>query len=192
VLNIVAAAIKEASALTDLDEQKTRLGCYATLLGEFDGPETVDLLIDLLSSEHPEVRVPAGEELEALAFDRFKEVAQGIERALERLPENAPALAELPYLLAEVGEPGCLKLIGRFLKRKEAEVVASSIEALVELGDPDAIALLTPLERDSRKVDLEEGAESQVTVGELATEARELLAELADDAAPAPRGKGGR
>ncbi len=191
----VLSEIKKARDLamkeSDPDEQKTRLGCLATLLGEFDGADTVDLLIDLLDTDHPEVRVVAGEELEALAFDRFKEVALGIERALTRLPENGPALAELPYLLAEVGEPGCLKLIGRFLKRKEAEVVASAIEALVELGDPEGPELLAGLLRDPRKVELDEGEGSQVTIGELAAEATELLEELAEEESPRPK-RGGR
>jgi len=32
-------------------------------------------------------------------------VALGIERAIGRLPADSPALTELPFLLAEVGEP---------------------------------------------------------------------------------------
>jgi HEAT repeat protein len=190
VLAAVADAIAKTREVSDPEEQKTRLGCYAQVLGELDGDKTVDLLVDLLDSEHAEVRVLAGEELEALAFDRFKEVALGVERALERLPEGGPALSELPYLLAEVAEPGCLKLIGRFLKRKEGEVVASAIEALVELGDPAAASMLTGLERDQRRVDLDDEA-TDVTVGELAAEARELLAEMADEAG-GKSGRGGR
>jgi hypothetical protein len=180
VLAAVADAMAQTRSISDPEEQKTRLGCYAELLGELDGDRTVDLLIDLLNSDHAEVRVVAGEELEALAFDRFKEVALGVERALSRLPESGPALSELPYLLAEVGEPGCLKLIGLFLKRREGEVVASAIEALVELGDPSGSSLLSGLERDQRRVDLDDEA-TDVSVGELATEARELLAEMAND-----------
>ena len=55
--------------------------------------------------ESAEARAVAGEELENIAFERFKEVALGIERALARLPKDSPALTELPYLLAEVAEP---------------------------------------------------------------------------------------
>ena len=40
------------------------------------GPRVVDALIDVLSSEHPEARRAAGEELEELAYERFKEVAR--------------------------------------------------------------------------------------------------------------------
>ena len=50
----VLAEIKKSRDLamkeSDPDEQKTRLGCLATLLGEFDGADTVDLLIDLLDT----------------------------------------------------------------------------------------------------------------------------------------------
>jgi HEAT repeat protein len=152
----------------------------APLLAELHGPEPVDVLVDLLASDEPEVRHAAGEALEDLAFERFKEVALGVERALDRLPVGSPALGELPYLLAEVGEPGCVKLLGRFLAHADADAVASAIEALVELGDPSAQPMLAKLERDTRQVDLdEEGEGGRVTIGELAQEARELLAELA-------------
>ena len=95
--------------------------------------------IDILGGVSHEARIAAGEGLETLAYDRFKEVALGIERALERLPKGSPALSELPFLLAEVGEPGCAKLLGRFLQNEDAEVVASAIEAMAELGDPASI-----------------------------------------------------
>ena len=135
------------------------------------------------------MRAVAGEELEGVAFDRFKEVALGIERALERLPVGNPALQELPYLLAEVGEPGCVKLLGRFLKHADADAVAAAIESLVELGDPSALSLLAPLERDPRQVELDDDAEdTRVTIGELAQEARALLDELAEPPPPSPSG----
>src|SRR5262249_45903420 len=130
----------------------------------------------------------AGEALEELAFDRFKEVALGIERALARLPSGSPALSELPYLLAEVGEPGCLKLLGRFLGHADADAVASAVEALVELGDPRAAHLLAPLEKDARQVQLSEEDGERVAIGDLAMEARQLLGELE----PARPKKGGR
>src|SRR5690606_22953557 len=123
-----------------------------------------------------EARVAAGEALEGLAFDRFKEVALGIERALARLPKGNPALGELPFLLAEVGEPGSAKLLGRFLQNEDAEVVAAAIEALAELGDPAAIPLLAKLERDGRQVQLEDDdAGERVSIADLAHEAREIL-----------------
>src|SRR5205085_5458536 len=100
----------------------------------------------------PEGRVSAGEALESLAFERFKEVALGIERALGRLSKGSPALTELPFLLAEVGEPGCTKLLGRFLKHEDPEAVAAAIEAMAELGDPAATPFLASLQEHSRQL----------------------------------------
>ena len=184
----LAKATKVALAIEDDEsEASIQLVRLALLLGDLEGAQTVDLLVDILGGASPEARIAAGEALEGLAFDRFKEVALGIERALERLPKNSAALTELPFLLAEVGEPGCAKLLGRFLQHDEAEVVASAIEALAELGDPAGIPLLAKLERDGRQVQLddEEGGE-RVAIADLAHEAKEILEELAGDAAPPP------
>lgn len=184
----LGAVAKEARASKDEEESALRLSRTALLLGELEGNDVVDLLIDILGSDSPEARVAAGEALEALAFDRFKEVALGIERALDRLPKGNPALTELPFLLAEVGEPGSVKLLGRFLKHADAEAVAAAIEAIAELGDPAAIPLLAPLENDGRQVQLEEEGEGErVAIGDLAYEARELLLEVQEGAAmPVP------
>ena len=169
------AALEEG----DTDDAAATLVRLSVLLGEIEGPEAVDLLVDILGGESAEARAVAGEELENIAFERFKEVALGIERALARLPKDSPALTELPYLLAEVAEPGCVKLLGKFLAHSEGEVVASAIEALAELGDPTAAPLLAPLVRDGRQVEVDDEAEGLlVTIGELAHEARELLGEV--------------
>ncbi len=180
VRELVAAA-REATKL-DAEEAALRLTRIASLLGDVEGPEAVDLLIEILGSDSAEARVTAGEALEGIAFERFKEVALGIERALDRLPKGSPALTELPYLLAEVGEPGCVKVLGKFLTHPDAEAVAAAIEALAELGDPAAVPLLAPLEKDGRQVQLDEedGESERVAIGDLAHEARELLSEMAE------------
>jgi hypothetical protein len=180
----LVALLKEeaaaARALKDPEEQAIRLVRIATLLGDLQGAGVVDLLIDLLGGDEPEARHAAGEALEGLAYDRFKEVALGIERALTRLPSGNAALSELPYLIAEIPEPGAAKLLGAFLRHADPEAVAAAIEALVEVGDPGAASLLAPLEKDGRVVQLEddEGEEGKVTIGELATEARTMLRDL--------------
>jgi HEAT repeat protein len=173
--NAIGSASKEKP-----EEGALRLVRIAPLLQTVEGPESVDLLIDILGLDLPEARLAAGEALEGVAFDRFKEVALGVERALGRLPDGHAALEELPYLLAEVGEPGCVKLLGGFLKNARAEVVASAIEALVELDDPTALPLLEALRGDSRTVELEDEGE-EVSIGVLAEEACEILQE-GDDA----------
>jgi HEAT repeat protein len=177
VLPVLEKACREALSLEDEEESSLRLKSLADLLGEFEGPRVVDLLIDILGCEEVEARQAAGEALSGLAFDRFKDVALGVERALTRLPGGNPALTELPYLLAEVPEPGVAKLLARFLAHKDADAVASAIEALVEIGDPSALALLEPLAGDGRRVQLEDegGTEGDATIGELVSEARTLL-----------------
>lgn len=173
-------ATRAALATKDEAEASLRLSRLAGLLGDLDGDEVVDLLVDILGSDSAEARVTAGEALEALAFDRWKEVALGIERAVGRLPKGSPALTELPFLLAEVGEPGCVKLLGKFLGHADADAVAAAIEAIAELGDPTAIPLLAPLEKDGRQVQLddEDAGSERVAIGDLAHEARELLSNV--------------
>jgi HEAT repeat protein len=174
---LLERATREAMATDDEGESALRLVRLSGLLGEMEGARVVDLLIDILGCDQPEVRHAAGEALSGLAFDRFKEVALGIERALKRLPEGNAALAELPYLLAEVPEPGVAKLLGSFLAHHDADAVASAIEALVETGDAGALPLLDPLAGDARRVQLEDegGAEGEASIGDLVTEARALL-----------------
>jgi HEAT repeat protein len=177
---VLAAALQEP----DEEEASLRLVRIAALLGEQEGPRVVDALIDVLSSDHPEARRAAGEEIEGLSFERFKEVAGGVERALKRLPVGSPALPELPYILAEVPEPGVIKLLGQFLAHRDADAVAAAIEAIAELGDPGAIPLLEPLTGDERTVELaDDGGDttSEASIGELANEAIELLQSLDGD-----------
>jgi len=189
VLPLLEGAACEALTLDEEDESSLRLVRVAALLGEMQGPRVVDLLVDILGCDQPEARHAAGEALEGLAFDRFKEVALGVERALERLPEASPALSELPYLLAQVSEPGVTKLLARFLAHRGADAVASAIEALVEIGDPAALPLLDALASDARKVQLEDdsGTEGEASIAELVAEAHALLSGGMSGAAVRPR-----
>lgn len=177
VLAAAVKAVREAKSSSDGDEAALRLVRLAALLGDLGGDKAVDALVDVLDSELPEARLSAGEALSELAFDRFKEVALGVERALGRLEPSSPALVELPFVLAEVPEPGVVKLLGRFLEHPQGEVVASAIEAAVEYGDPALAKLIAPLKNDKRVVDLDDeaGERDQTTLGQLAREACEVL-----------------
>lgn len=176
-------AVRDSLSNDDEDERALRLVRIAAVLAELEGPKPIDLLIDVLGCEDPEARHAAGVALEDLAYDRFKEVALGVERALERLPSGNLALAELPYLLADIPEGGVMKLLARFLTQSDPEAVAGAIEALVEIGDASAAPLLAPLEKDKRVVVVEddEGEDGKATLGELATEARQILADAAGE-----------
>lgn len=201
-IDALARAADVALREADEDESALRLTLIAELLGEFEGPRVIDTLIDILNSALEEPRDAAGVALEGLAFDRFKEVATGVERAVKRLPVGAPALAELPYVFAEVPEPGVMKLLALFASHEDPDAVAAAIEVGVEMGDPAFAKVLTRLLDDTRTVELADeigDGESEVTLGELAEEAIELLSSAGDvEDAPAPppvengRGKGGK
>lgn len=168
---VLERAVEQALALSDAQESQGRLVRLADLCAQVQGQRMASALVRILNHEAPEVRVAAGEALRDFAYDRYAEVARAVERALdERL--SGPALSEVPWILAEIGEPSALPLIGRCLTHPDPEVVASGIEALAELGDPEAVALLEPLTRDQRVVELSEGDGSySTTLAELASEA---------------------
>lgn len=170
-------ATETALALKDGTEATMRLTRLADLCAQLQGPRMAETLLRILNHELPEVRVAAGEALRDYAYDRYAEVARAIERALAK-DEQGPALAEVPWILAEVGEPSALPLVGKCLSHPQAEVAASAIEALVELGDPEAVPLLKKLLKDTRTVEIDEGDESySTTIGELAHEAIDALSE---------------
>lgn len=178
VIDVLTSAIDAANKEPREEEAALRLVRIANVLGTLEGPRVVDALIDVLGTEWPEPRQAAGDELESLAYDRFKEVAQGVERALKRLPVGSPALQELPYILSEVPEPGVSKLLTMFLEHEDPEAVAAALTAAVEMGDGSLAKHVKKLLGDERVAELaEEGDEEvqTVTIGELAEEALEVL-----------------
>lgn len=182
LLPVLERATRESLALQDEDERAVRLDALAHVLGEMEGPRVVDLLVDILGSGDFDARSSAGEALAALAWDRFKEVAQGAERAIDRLAADNPALVELPYLIAEIPEPGVTKVLAKFLAHAHADVVAAAIEAVAEAGDPAAaLPLLDKLAGDKRRVQIEDegGTEGQASIAELVSEARALVGKRA-------------
>ncbi len=175
---ILVGATEQALAHKDVRESVARLVRLADLCAQVQGQNMAENLIHILNHEDPQVRVAAGEALRDFAYDRYAEVAHAVERAYERNTEG-PALEELPWILAEIGEPSAVQLIARALRHSNADVVAAGIEALAELGDPEAIAPLKALTSDPRVVQLDEGeASHSSTLGELA---REALGELSED-----------
>ena len=162
----------------DEDVAAARLSRVAAILGDLEGPEVVDLLVDIVDGPSSEARVVAAEALVELGFDRFKEVALGVERAFDRLSAGSLALQELPFVMAEIGEPGGVRVVSKLLSHADAEAVACAIEALSEMGDPAAIPALAKLEKDTRMVEIDEDSE-RVSIGDLALEARSMLEELA-------------
>lgn len=171
----LSEAVDEASGFSDREEALLRLERLADLCAQVPGPEMVDALIRILNDDAHSVRVAAGEALLDVAYERYAEVARAIERVLAS-DTQGPALLELPFVLAEVGEPSALSLIRRFLQHEQADVVAAGIEALTQLGEPEAVEDLQKLADDERTVHVEDfEQETRSTVGELAREAIDLL-----------------
>lgn len=171
-------AVEVADRLEDEDERGERMMRIGDLLGELGGPAALDVLLRLLDDEDPGVRVSAGEALLDLGHSRYAEVARAFEKAIDAGTRSL-ALAEVPYLLAEIGEPGGVKLCVKLLRHAEPDVVGAAIEALASLGDASAIKEIEKLIDDKRAVPQEEELDSgEFTVGELAADAVEHLRSL--------------
>lgn len=174
---VLAAGVREAFAQTDRDEQEMRLMRLADLCAQVQGPETVDALLAILDHEEPAVRNEAGECLLDVAYERFKEVATGIERLLDR-GHSGTSMEELPFVLTEVRDPDPLPLLARFLAHPRPEIVAAAIEALAGYGDPAAIRHLAKMTEDRREVTMPDLDDATATIGDLAADA---IAELEGD-----------
>ena len=172
---VLSNAVNTAAAHKNRAEAAMRLERLADLCAQVEGPLMVDALFRILDDDEPAVRVAAGEALLDVAFDRYAEVARTMEVWLDR-KHDGPAMSELPWILSEIAEPSALPLLKRFLAHKEAEVVASAIEAIAALGDPDGIPALEAFAKDEREIEVDDGeTESKATIAELVEDAiREL------------------
>ncbi|MGB0680863.1 MAG: HEAT repeat domain-containing protein, partial [Polyangiales bacterium] len=170
---LLAAQAHTAARECDGEERRLRLERLADLCAQVPGEAAVDALIQILDDDDPTARVAAGEALLDVAQERFAAVARAIESRIEA-GEHGPAMRELPFVLAEIPEPGSLKLMQAFLRHPDAEVVAAAIDASAEFGDPDLVPALTALCDDAREIWLEEDAQ-QSTIAVLARQALDEL-----------------
>lgn len=175
LITLLESETRDALEMEDRQEGAMRLERLADLCAQVPGPQMTDALIAILNDAEPRVRVAAGEALRDLGYERYAEVARGIERALERNAAG-PALCELPWVLAEIAEPSALPLIRRFLEHSTADVVAAGIESLAQLRDPDSVADLERFLDDTRVVIIDDFEdETKTTLGELAADALEIV-----------------
>lgn len=175
--SVFLAAARDAKGLADRDEAVIRMRRLADLCAQIEGEESIEALLTILDDADPAVRVEAGEALLDVAFDRYAQVARATEQRLSR-EHSGYALMELPWIIAEIGEPSAGNLIGRFLGSENPNVVAAAIEALASLGDPASIEDLEPLRGDSRVVETDDGEEEmRTTLGALAQETIDQLSE---------------
>ena len=181
LVSLLAVETKNALAMDDRQEGTMRLERLADLCAQVPGPAMADALIAILNDVEPRVRVAAGEALRDVGYERYAEVARAIERALDR-GDTGPAMSELPWVLAEIAEPSALPLIRRFLDHLSADVVAAAIEALSQLGEPEAAEDLKRFIDDTRSVTIEDFEdETKTTLGELAQDALRELGYAAAD-----------
>lgn len=175
LITLLEQETEGALQMEDRKEGAMRLERLADLCAQVPGPRMTDALIAILDDGEPRVRVAAGEALRDLGYERYAEVARGVERALDRNADGI-AMSELPWILAEIAEPSALPLIRRFLDHPSADVVAAAIEALAQLQDPEALADLERFVGDQRIVTIEDFEdETKTTLGELAEDALEML-----------------
>lgn len=171
---LLAEAVEDALEHADSEESELRLRRLSDLCAQIPGPRMADTLISILGHEDPQVRIEAGEAIRDVAFERFKEIARAVERALDQ-DLRGIAMQELPFVLTEVRDPDPIPLVARFLKHPEAEVVAAAIESIAAYGDPTAAEHLTPLVDDEREAVLEDLDGGNTNIGELAKAALEEL-----------------
>lgn len=171
---LLSEAVDDALESADAEDSELRLRRLSDLCAQVPGPEMADTLIKILGHDDPQVRVEAGESIRDVAFERFKEIARAVERALDR-DERGLAMQELPFVLTEVRDPDPIPLVARFLNHPDADVVAAAIEAIAAYGDPTASEHLAPLVDDTREATLEDLDQSATTIGELAQAAIEEL-----------------
>ena len=126
-----------------------------------------------LGSENATVRMLCGDALMHIAEDDLELLKPAVEDVLKK---GGTAAEEMPFVLLEVDDPEIPKILEKFLKSSEGEVVAAAIEALIEIGDPDCEAALKALVDDKREVTLDEGMEDETTtIGSLAQDAIAML-----------------
>ena len=174
VAKLLVDATKEALALDDRAEAFLRLRRLPDLLAQTPSTATLDAMLSILDSDDETLRAEAGEALLDVAYERFKDVAQTIERALDR-KHDGMSMQELPFILNRVHDPDPIPLIARFLAHRSGEIVAAAVEALVQLGDPAAMPHIEKLVDDKREVTVEELDPGPITLGDLAASALEEL-----------------
>ena len=171
LVEVVADAAQAAIEATDRRDASRRLERISDLCAQVPGPRMADTLLAILNDDNPAVRVAAGEALLDVGYDRYAEVARAVERSLDG-DMRGPAMAELPWIIAEIAEPSASALLVRFLAHPEADVIAAAIETLASIGDPGTLDALVAFQEDTRTVTLDDFEdETTATLGELATEA---------------------
>ena len=173
---LLSEAVLTTTQKPPSEETGRELARLADLCSQVPGPEMMDAMLLILNQEDPAVRVAVQDVLLEVAYERYAEFARGVDRVMSSDDPVGPAMSELPFMIAEIAEPSALPLLKDFLAIDHADVVAATVEAMVELGDAEAIDLLTPMTSDTRMVGIEGfEQETEASIGKLASEAIEIL-----------------
>jgi HEAT repeat protein len=167
--SLLGRAVAEAERLDNPADACMRLERLADLCAQAPGAETMDALVRMLDHDDAAVRVQACEALVDAGCERPGQFAAAVRRALGR-GAPTPALEQLPWIIAEIGEPDAEQLIKPFLGFESAEIAGAAVEALISLATPEAFAAIEPLKDDRRTIELDDdGCEHgpTITIGQL-------------------------
>jgi len=170
LVETLKAAIGSAVQTEPQAERAMRLQTLARLCTQTPRRELVDALINALDVADSVTRSAIGDALVHIGFDRPADVGRAVDDALDRGRTGA-GMADLAWVVGEIGEPSALKQLRRFLESTDSEVVASAVDALVALGDPAAIEALESLLADERRISTEVHPAAEVTLAVLAADA---------------------
>ncbi len=173
---VLAEAFEKSIAdLKEADEIPiTLIRCAEMLVGVMS-ENVVKTLVLGLGHDNPTVRLLSGDAITHVAEENLELIKPAVEDVLKA---GGTAAEEMPFILSELDDPDVKNILVRFLDHKSAEVVASTIEAIIELGAPDAVFAIEKLKGDTRtvSVDADMGNET-TTIGELVKDAIEILTE---------------
>jgi len=167
--SLLARAVTEAEKLSDASQSCMQLERLADLCAQAPGSETLDALVRMLDHDYPSVHIQACEALVDVGCDRPRLFAAAVKRALKR-KRPSPALEQLPWIIAEIGEPDAEQLIKPFLDYQSPAIAGAAVEALISLATPEALAAIEPFKDDGRLIELDDedcGHEATITIGQL-------------------------
>ncbi len=145
------------------------------MLINYNSAAVAKLLGAGLGHPNPDVRLLSGDAMLHLTEEGLERIMPAVE---DTLKEGGLGAEEMPYLLTDVDDPEIPRVLERFLDQKNADIVASAIDAIVEYGESASIPALEKLTGDTRSVSVEENsALTECTVGRLAEEAIALLSQ---------------
>jgi HEAT repeat protein len=174
---VLGDAFKTAIAKLGEDDEVpiTLVRCAEMLVGVMT-ENVVKILVQGLAHVNPTVRLLSGDAVTHIAEENMELLKPAID---DVLAEGSRAAEEMPFILSELDEPEVFGILERFLAHESGEVVASAIEVLIEMDDPQAITAIEKLTKDSREVTVDEemGSAEKTTVGQLAKDALEIFQE---------------